>query len=64
VTVHTFLLQIAGFIPGAVNAPFLPGKVAAKVAAVAVTFQYLFALLAGYAVVIAYPFVMFTIHNG
>src|SRR4051812_13254408 len=51
------------FAPRAMNILFLVGQVTAKPTVVAMPIKHLLAFLAGYAIVIAYPIMVSTIHT-
>jgi hypothetical protein len=60
-TVHTFFFLCAD-LPPYMNTSLISFQIASKPSAIPIPFQYLFAILTGYAVVIAYSFLVFTIH--
>jgi hypothetical protein len=62
-TVHTFFFLCAD-LPPYMNASLISFQITSKLAAVPIPLQYLFAILTGYAVVIAYSFMVFAIHTG
>jgi hypothetical protein len=61
-TVHTFFFDVVDLSPY-MNTSLISFQIASKPAAVPIPFQYLFAILTGYAVVIAYSFMVFAIHT-
>jgi hypothetical protein len=61
--VHTFFFLCAD-LPPYMNTSLISFQIASKPATVSIPFQYLFAVLTGYAIVIAYSFMVFAIHTG
>jgi hypothetical protein len=60
-TVHTFFFLCADLPPN-MNTSLISFQIASKPAAVPISFQYLFTILTGYPIVIAYSFMVFAIH--